>query len=85
MMPEGKLVTRGSLLLDAILVVAFFLYIYTVIVPHVQSHNPRWQIVWGGLTASCLTAVFWLCIQMFRVVLRHQLRLNRARAQRSTE
>jgi hypothetical protein len=28
--------------------------------------------LWAGLTAACLTAVFWLAIQMFRVVLRAQ-------------
>jgi len=25
------------------------------------------------MTAACMTGVFWLCIQMFRVVLRAQL------------
>jgi len=30
-------------------------------------------MLWGGLTAACMSGVFWLCIQMFRLVLRAQL------------
>jgi len=27
-------------------------------------------MLWGAVSSSCLTAVFWLALQMFRVVLR---------------
>ena len=57
---------------DALLVLAFFLFIYRVLAPHVQSHDPIWILFWGGLAASCLTGVFWLALQMFRVVYRAQ-------------
>jgi hypothetical protein len=69
---EGKSFTPVSLAVDAVLVVAFFAIIYTLVAPHVPSHNQVWITVWGGLTAACMSAVFWLCIQMFRVVLKAQ-------------
>lgn len=69
---EPKLTSPASLAIDAILSLAFFLLIYPVVSPHVQSHD-RWMILlWGGLTSACLTGVFWLSIQMFRIVFRAQ-------------
>ena len=61
-----------SLLVDAVLVVAFFIYIYSVVSTHVPSSDPKMIVVWGAYTASCLTAVFWLALQMFRVTYRAQ-------------
>ena len=65
-----KLVTPASLLVDAILVILFFAYEYSVCSTHVPSHDPKMILLWGGLTAFCLTLVFWLALQMFRVVFR---------------
>ena len=69
---ESKLVTPGSLALDAVLVVLFVLYMYSVVSTHVPSRDHRMILLWGGLGAACLTAVFWLTLQMFRVVVRAQ-------------
>ena len=69
---ETKLVTPVSLAVDAVLVIAFFLYLYSLVSPHVQSNNPKWIMFWGSMCAACMSGVFWLCIQMFRVVLRAQ-------------
>lgn len=70
--PETKLTSPASLLVDAILVIGFFVFIYTIVASHVPS-NDKWMILlWGGLCAACMTGVFWLCVQMFRVVLRAQ-------------
>ena len=69
---KQKLVTPVSLAVDLVLVAAFFFYMYGVISPHVMSNDPRMIRLWGAITTSCLTAVFWLCIQMFRVTLRAQ-------------
>ena len=69
---EKKYVTPVSLAVDAILVVAFFLFIYTVVAPHVPSNDGRMIKLWGALTAACMSGVFWLSIQMFRVGLRAQ-------------
>jgi hypothetical protein len=71
--PETKFTSPASLVIDAILVVAFFTFIFTIVSPHVPSHSKGMILLWGGLCSACMTGVFWLCIQMFRVVLRAQL------------
>jgi hypothetical protein len=67
---EPKLVSPVSLAVDAILVILFFIYMYTVVSTHVPSNDPKMIHLWGALTALCLTGVFWLALQMFRVVFR---------------
>jgi hypothetical protein len=67
-----KLVTPLSLLLDLVLVVGFFVYMFTVLKSHVPSTEPKTIMLWAALTSSCITGVFWLALQMFRVVLRAQ-------------
>jgi hypothetical protein len=69
---EKKLVTPLSLLVDAVLVIAFFIYMYTVVSTHVQSHSHRMIMLWGVLCSLCMTVVFWLALQMFRVVVKAQ-------------
>ena len=73
-LPAGVLnvINGDKVAVDAILVVAFFVFIYAVVAPHVPSNDGRMVRLWGGLTAACMTGVFWLCIQMFRVVLKAQ-------------
>jgi hypothetical protein len=70
--PEPKLTTPASLLLDAALVIVFFYGIYKAIAPHVPTNDANMRLLWGMLCAACLTGVFWLVVQMFRVVLRAQ-------------
>ena len=72
--PERKqrLATRARLAVDAALVIAFFVFIYTVVSPHVPSSNPRMIRLWGAFTSLCLSGVFWLALQMFRVTWRAQ-------------
>ena len=70
--PETKLVTPASLVVDAVLVIAFFVYMYSVVSTHVPSKDHRMVLFWGAAGSACLTLVFWLTIQMFRVVLRVQ-------------
>jgi hypothetical protein len=67
-----KTVTVLSLAVDAIAVLGFFIAIFTLVRPHVPSVDPRMVILWSGLTAACLSGVFWLALQMFRVVLAAQ-------------
>jgi hypothetical protein len=69
---ETKLTSPASLAVDAILVVLFFAYIYSLVSPHVPSNDKRMILLWGGLCAACMSGVFWLALQMFRVVLRNQ-------------
>jgi hypothetical protein len=67
---EQKLVTRGSLMLDAVLMAVFFIFFFNILKSHVPATTPKWIFIGAAYTASCLTGVFWLALQMFRVVLR---------------
>lgn len=75
--PETKFTSPASLVVDAILVIGFFLFMYTVVSPHVPSNDKSMILLWGALTSACMSGVFWLAIQMFRVVLRAQREANR--------
>lgn len=70
--PNQKLVTPASLAVDAVLVLGFFLFLFSILRSHVQSKDPFNIIVWAGLTSACMSSVFWLALQMFRVVYRAQ-------------
>ena len=67
---EEKHVTPVSLVVDLVLVVAFFAFIFSILKSHVTSTDPKMITLWGALATSCLTGVFWLALQMFRVVFR---------------
>jgi hypothetical protein len=71
--PEQKHTSPVSLLVDAVLVIGFFLFIYSLVSRHVPSNDKKFILLWGGACAACMTGVFWLCVQMFRVVLRAQI------------
>ena len=71
--PEQKMTSPASLAVDAVLVVLFFAFMFWVLRSHVPSNDPRMIIFWSAAAASCLSGVWWLAIQMFRVVLRAQL------------
>jgi hypothetical protein len=66
-----------SLIVDFVLVAAFFVFLFTLLRSHVPSNDPKMIAIWGALGAACMSGVFWLCIQMFRVVLRAQLAAGR--------
>lgn len=74
---EKKPISPVSLLVDAVLVVTFFVILYRVVSTHVPSVDKTTIMIWGALCAACMSGVFWLCIQMFRVVLRAQLQARR--------
>ena len=69
---ERKLVTPVTLAVDAVLVIAFFAFMYGVVSSHVPSRDHRMILLWGGACSLCLTCLFWLALQMFRVVFRAQ-------------
>jgi hypothetical protein len=69
---QSKLVTPASLAVDALLCVGFFLLLRSLVASHVQSRDPIMILLWSSLTAFCMSCVFWLAIQMFRVVFRAQ-------------
>lgn len=70
-------VSPVSVVIDLILVAAFFAYLFTLLRSHVPSHDPAMITLWAALGSACMSGVFWLCVQMFRVVLRAQREANR--------
>jgi hypothetical protein len=75
--PTKKTVTPLSIAVDVVLCAAFAVLIFNLVSSHVPSRNASTQLVVGGATTACMTVVFWLCIQMFRVVLRGQRESSR--------
>ena len=76
--PSETKPTRGAATaLDAVLTLAVFAFFTWVMKGHVPSTDPFNIWFWALVTASCLTAVFWLALQMFRAVLRAQLEAGR--------
>ena len=67
---EEKFTSPASLVVDLILVVAFFVILFGVLKSHVPSTDPKMITLWAALGTSCMTGVFWLALQMFRVVFR---------------
>lgn len=72
----GKLTSPVSLAVDAVLVAGFFAYLFTLLKSHVPSNDPKMVVFWTALTAGCMSGVFWLAVQMFRVVLKAQRLAN---------
>lgn len=67
-----KLTSPLTNIIDAILVIAFFVYMFFVLKSHVPSPNPKMVMLWAALSSACMTGVFWLCIHMCRLVYRAQ-------------
>ena len=71
-LPETKDASRTTLLLDAGLTTVVFAFFTWILSSHVPSNDPFYIWLWGAVGASCLAALFWLALQMFRAVLRAQ-------------
>lgn len=68
-----KLTSPVGMVVDIILVAGFFAYLFSLLKDHVPSNDVTSIAIWAGLTSACMSGVFWLSIQMFRVVLSAQL------------
>lgn len=79
---EQKHVTPVTIAVDLVLVAVFFYFMFGWVKPHVPSNDPKFILIFGALTAICVTGVFWMAIQMFRVVLAGEKTLKRERARR---
>lgn len=76
--PAGKKsVSAVSLVVDAILVLGFFAFLFVLLRAHVPSNDKTMIDLWAALGAACMSGVFWLAIQMFRAVLDFQRRGSR--------
>ena len=70
--PEKKPFSIVSLAIDLGLTGIAFVIFYSLVKSHVQSDDPAMIRLWGGLTAGCLSGVFWLAWQMLKVVFKFQ-------------
>lgn len=64
---EQPLISKLALLVDLFLSIAFFLFMTYVLMPHVPSEDPTTVKIVAGMTSFCMTGVFWLAVNMFRV------------------
>jgi RimJ/RimL family protein N-acetyltransferase len=71
--PEKKPFSPVVLMIDLVLCAAVFLFFKSLIVPHVPSSDPKMITLWSALASSCMTGVFWLALQMVKVVYRFQV------------
>lgn len=67
-----KPVSVRQVIIDGVLTIAFFLYMWQVMKIHVPSTDPRMIETWAAITSACMTGVFWLAWQMIKVVYRFQ-------------
>jgi hypothetical protein len=78
--PEVPLIKKSDFIVDVIAVGAFFLVFAFVFLPsHVPSENPLWVNFWSIGSAACMGGVFWIALNMFRVVFRYQKELEARR------
>lgn len=69
---EKKSFSFASLIIDLVLVAVAFVIFYALVKSHVPSNDPAMIKLWAGLTAGCMSGVFWLAWQMVKVVYRFQ-------------
>jgi hypothetical protein len=79
---EQKHVTPLTIAVDLGLVAIFFFFMFGWVKSHVPSTDSKFVILFGGLTAICVTGVFWMAIQMFRVVVAGEKTLKAERSKR---
>jgi hypothetical protein len=77
--PEAKLVKPVDFAIDAVITGGFFALMFILFRSHVPSNDPKMITLWAGLSAACISGVFWLACWMLRMVYRHQKLLAAAR------
>lgn len=75
-MPVKKGFSFVELVIDLVLVAAFFAFFYYLLQPHVPSNDATMVPLWATLASACMSGVFWLALQMVKTVFRFQ-RANR--------
>ena len=66
---DKPLVSKVGIVVDLLLSVAFFSFMFWVLMPHVPSYDPTAVYIVAGMTSFCMTGVFWIATNMFRVTL----------------
>ncbi len=71
-MSEKKSVSPVTIVIDLALTAVAFVIFYSLVHSHVPSSDPKMIMLWGGLTAGCMSGVFWLAWNMLKVVFKFQ-------------
>ena len=71
-MSEKKPFSVVTLIIDLTLTAVAFVIFYSLVHSHVPSSDPKMVMLWGGLTAGCMSGVFWLAWNMLKVVFKFQ-------------
>ena len=66
--PEKKSFSVVTLVIDLALTAVAFAIFYWLVNSHVPSNDPKMVMFWGGLASGCMAGVFWLSLQMLKVV-----------------
>ncbi len=61
---------------DLLFLIPFFLISFFALRPSVTAFDPTWIAVWAFLGAVCMTAVAWLALQMFKVIVADEKQRN---------
>jgi len=61
-----------GLVIDLALTAVSFVIFYSLVHSHVPSSDPAMIKLWGALTAGCMAGVFWIAMQMLKVVYKFQ-------------
>jgi hypothetical protein len=70
---EKKPFNVVGLIIDLALTAVSFVIFYSLVHSHVPSSDPAMIKLWGGLTAGCMAGVFWIAMQMLKVVFKFQV------------
>jgi hypothetical protein len=70
--PEKKSFSVVTLIIDLTLTAIAFGIFYWLVNSHVPSNDPKMVMLWSGLTAGCMSGVFWIAWQMLKVVYQFQ-------------
>lgn len=74
---DKPLVSKTGIVVDLILSIAFFSYMFWILMPHVPSYDTNTIYFVAGMTSLCMTGVFWIAANMFRVTLVDYQRRNK--------
>jgi hypothetical protein len=62
----------GNLVPDTVITLGAFVVFFLACRSHVPSDDAVMINLWGAITASCLTGVFWFVLHCFKITLRGQ-------------
>jgi hypothetical protein len=74
-----EFVGRKFIGLSIVLALVFWACFTRLLLPFVPAESPSWQYFFAGLTALCLTGVFYLAAHMFQLVLQEHRKARRER------